>query len=137
MLVTHAVHLLPRVDYIVVLKEGRVDEMGTFAELMSHNGAFAEFCREYLEKPDEEEEDGEEGDGVEEDKAGDGVSAPASARAPSSAAGGGGVATIAVTTRTVTPARTVALKDEEGVKMIIWIHLVTYRSINWTVLIIL
>ena len=101
---THAVHLLPRVDYIVVLKEGRVDEMGTFADLMSHNGAFAEFCREYLEKPDNEEE------GEEEEPSG-GSSGPA-ARGPSSS--GAGVATLTVTNRSTTPAKTAAPKDEEG-----------------------
>ena len=107
---THAVHLLPLVDYIVVLKDGRVDEMGTFAELMSHNGAFAEFCREYLEKRDDEGEDDEE-----EEKPSGGSSGPA-ARGPSSS--GAGVATLTVTNRSTTPAKTADPKDEEGTDIV-------------------
>ncbi|XP_074647217.1 multidrug resistance-associated protein 1-like isoform X2 [Tubulanus polymorphus] len=60
-LVTHGVTYLPSVDYIVVLKGGRVDEMGTYDELISHDGAFAEFIKTYLieaeEEVDEEEMD--------------------------------------------------------------------------------
>ncbi len=32
------------------MRNGIIDETGTFNELMEHNGSFAEFCREYLEQ---------------------------------------------------------------------------------------
>jgi ABC-type protease/lipase transport system fused ATPase/permease subunit len=47
-LVTHGISFLPQVDKIVVIKEGQVSEVGSFQELMTHNGAFAEFLRNYL-----------------------------------------------------------------------------------------
>ena len=45
---THGIGFLPKVDNIVVLIDGQVSEVGSFAELMNHNGAFAEFLRNYL-----------------------------------------------------------------------------------------
>ncbi|XP_076459189.1 multidrug resistance-associated protein 1-like [Babylonia areolata] len=47
-LVTHGIGFLSKVDKIVVLKEGQVSEVGSFTQLMDHNGAFAEFLRNYL-----------------------------------------------------------------------------------------
>ncbi|XP_012944861.1 canalicular multispecific organic anion transporter 2, partial [Aplysia californica] len=47
-LVTHGLHLLPRVDYIVVMHEGRVSEAGSYEELLSHNGAFSRFLVQHL-----------------------------------------------------------------------------------------
>ncbi|XP_076439591.1 multidrug resistance-associated protein 1-like [Babylonia areolata] len=47
-LVTHGIGFLPKVDNIVVLKDGQISEVGSFAQLMDHNGAFAEFLRNYL-----------------------------------------------------------------------------------------
>lgn len=35
-------------DKIVVLKDGQVSEVGSFSELMSRAGAFAEFLKIYL-----------------------------------------------------------------------------------------
>lgn len=35
-------------DKIVVLKEGKISEVGSFSQLMDHNGAFAEFLKNYL-----------------------------------------------------------------------------------------
>ncbi|KAK7506164.1 hypothetical protein BaRGS_00002276, partial [Batillaria attramentaria] len=55
-LVTHGIGFLPRVDKIVVLKDGQVSEVGTFTQLMDHNGAFAEFLKNYLTQ---EMDDGE------------------------------------------------------------------------------
>ncbi|KAL5020060.1 hypothetical protein ScPMuIL_002952 [Solemya velum] len=47
-LVTHGVHWLPMVDTIIVLKEGAISEMGSYQELLSHSGSFAQFLQEYL-----------------------------------------------------------------------------------------
>jgi ABC-type multidrug transport system fused ATPase/permease subunit len=60
-LVTHALHFLPEVDYIYTIVAGRIAEHGRYADLMSSNGAFAHFVREFGSqetKHDEEEEEG-------------------------------------------------------------------------------
>ncbi|KAM9462878.1 ATP-binding cassette sub-family C member 3 isoform 1-T1 [Clarias gariepinus] len=46
-LVTHSISFLPQVDNIMVLVEGRVSEMGSYQALLSENGTFAEFLRNY------------------------------------------------------------------------------------------
>lgn len=56
-LVTHGITYLPRVDRIVVLDGGRVSEIGTYEQLISRDGAFAEFIRTYLKDTADEEED--------------------------------------------------------------------------------
>ncbi|RUS82077.1 hypothetical protein EGW08_010154, partial [Elysia chlorotica] len=57
-MVTHGVHWLPLVDSIIVMDQGRITEAGTYEELMTHNGPFAQFVRTYLlEHEDEEDED--------------------------------------------------------------------------------
>jgi ABC-type multidrug transport system fused ATPase/permease subunit len=43
LLVTHQLHVLPQLDHIVVLNQGRIVEQGTFAELKANNGAFAQY----------------------------------------------------------------------------------------------
>lgn len=55
---THGIGFLPKVDEIVVIKDGVVSETGTFEELLSHNGAFAEFIRTYLKEANGQEEEG-------------------------------------------------------------------------------
>ena len=52
LLVTNSVAYLQQMDTIVVLKNGRISEMGTFQELLGHNAAFAEFVLSYLNDPD-------------------------------------------------------------------------------------
>lgn len=52
-LVTHGVHWLPKVDKIVVLLNGIVSEVGSYEELISHDGAFAQFLLTYLNEEDE------------------------------------------------------------------------------------
>ncbi|XP_059176453.1 ATP-binding cassette sub-family C member 2-like [Physella acuta] len=48
LLVTHGVHWLPQVDHVVVLSNGSVSEQGSYPQLVSHNGAFAQFLQMYL-----------------------------------------------------------------------------------------
>ncbi|CAL9707790.1 unnamed protein product [Knipowitschia caucasica] len=60
-LVTHGISFLPQVDNIMVLVDGRVSEMGSYQELLTQDGAFAEFLRNYslddLIEEDEANED--------------------------------------------------------------------------------
>ncbi|EIW84231.1 P-loop containing nucleoside triphosphate hydrolase protein [Coniophora puteana RWD-64-598 SS2] len=46
-LVTHALHLLPSVDYIYTLADGRIAECGTYDELMENDGAFAQYVNKF------------------------------------------------------------------------------------------
>ncbi|OXA41467.1 Canalicular multispecific organic anion transporter 2 [Folsomia candida] len=56
-LVTHGVSFLPKVDKIVVLKDGRVSESGTFQQLLKNRGSFAEFLAQHLDIGEGEEID--------------------------------------------------------------------------------
>ncbi|XP_053207952.1 ATP-binding cassette sub-family C member 3-like isoform X2 [Panonychus citri] len=56
-LVTHRLTFLPQVDEIIVLKDGGIQEKGTYSELISKKGEFADFVVQYLT---ESELDGEE-----------------------------------------------------------------------------
>jgi ABC-type transport system involved in cytochrome bd biosynthesis fused ATPase/permease subunit len=47
-LVTNSVTYLPKMDLIVVLRNGNISEMGTYTDLMGHKGAFADFITNYL-----------------------------------------------------------------------------------------
>ena len=55
MLVTHGISYLPKVDQIVVLVDGKISELGSYQELLDHNGAFADFLRNYLTQEEEVE----------------------------------------------------------------------------------
>ncbi|XP_046552046.1 multidrug resistance-associated protein 1-like [Haliotis rubra] len=57
LLVTHGVHWLPMTDMIVVLVDGEITEMGTYDELLSHDGAFAQFLKTYLTQEDDTEQE--------------------------------------------------------------------------------
>jgi ABC-type multidrug transport system ATPase subunit len=46
-LVTHALHFLPHVDYIYVVTDGRITERGAYAELIANNGDFSKFVTEF------------------------------------------------------------------------------------------
>ncbi|XP_071095143.1 multidrug resistance-associated protein 1-like [Haliotis cracherodii] len=60
-LVTHGVHWLPMVDHIIVMNDGRITEAGSYDQLITRNGHFAQFLQEYLiEKTDEEDNEDEE-----------------------------------------------------------------------------
>ena len=47
-LVTHGISYLPQLDQIIVMKDGQISEVGTYAELLSQQGAFSEFLITYL-----------------------------------------------------------------------------------------
>ncbi|XP_052061601.1 multidrug resistance-associated protein 1-like [Mytilus californianus] len=59
-LVTHGIHWLPMVDTVVVMSDGVISEMGSYEELMSHEGPFAQFLKAYLIQKAETEDDEEE-----------------------------------------------------------------------------
>ena len=46
LLVTHSVSFLDQVDKIVVMKDGRIAEMGTYSDLKKKEGAFADYINE-------------------------------------------------------------------------------------------
>ncbi len=46
-LVTHQLHILPRVDYIYVMNARRIVEHGTYQELLNKNGQFAELISKH------------------------------------------------------------------------------------------
>ncbi|XP_052614436.1 ATP-binding cassette sub-family C member 3 isoform X1 [Peromyscus californicus insignis] len=56
-LVTHGISFLPQTDFIIVLADGQVSEMGHYSALLQHNGSFANFLRNYA--PDEDQKDHE------------------------------------------------------------------------------
>ncbi|XP_063443624.1 multidrug resistance-associated protein 1-like isoform X2 [Mytilus trossulus] len=47
-LVTHGISFLSKVDIIITLVDGKISEMGSYSDLISHAGAFAEFLKNYL-----------------------------------------------------------------------------------------
>lgn len=68
-LVTHALHFLPQVDYIYTLVDGRIAERGTYSELLeTHNGAFARFINEFVRKEEAEKKGDKSVENVEEEE---------------------------------------------------------------------
>ena len=60
-LVTHALHFLPQVDYIYTIADGQVKERGTYIELMANRGVFSKFVKEFGSKQQgKEDEDADE-----------------------------------------------------------------------------
>ena len=55
MLVTHGVGWLPEVDVVVMMAEGRVEEVGSYRELMERNGPFAHYLNRCLTQADEQQ----------------------------------------------------------------------------------
>ena len=53
-LVTHGLTYLPHVDRVVVISDGQISESGTYQQLISHNGPFAEFVQNFLREAREE-----------------------------------------------------------------------------------
>ncbi|CAJ0841832.1 11126_t:CDS:10, partial [Entrophospora sp. SA101] len=53
-LVTHHLHILANVDYVIVMKDGEIVEQGTYDELMKASKNFAQLIEEYGEADEEE-----------------------------------------------------------------------------------
>ena len=49
-LVTHALHFLPKVDHIYFMVDGRITEHGTFDEMMANRDGFARLFDEFVKK---------------------------------------------------------------------------------------
>ncbi|ORX67697.1 hypothetical protein BCR32DRAFT_330237 [Anaeromyces robustus] len=58
-LVTHQLHVLPKVDYIIVMKNGRIEEQGKYNELMQKEGEFARLMHTFGGIDDENNENKE------------------------------------------------------------------------------
>ena len=54
-LVTHALHFLPQVDYIFTVVDGRIAERGTYSELLVRDGEFSRFLKEFGAREQKEE----------------------------------------------------------------------------------
>ena len=67
-LVTHALHFLPKVDQIYFMADGRITEHGTFDEMMANREGFARLFDEFVTK-DQTESKGEKDVDVEDDDA--------------------------------------------------------------------
>ncbi|XP_054260595.1 multidrug resistance-associated protein 1-like [Macrosteles quadrilineatus] len=57
LLVTHGVSFLAEADLIVVMKQGRISECGTYKQLIANKGDFADFLLQYLEDAQDSDED--------------------------------------------------------------------------------
>ena len=71
-LVTHALHFLPQVDYIYTIADGQIMERGTYEELMANDGVFSKFLKEFGSKQEDREEDVGIADGIEVEEGGKG-----------------------------------------------------------------
>ncbi|KAF4526522.1 hypothetical protein B566_EDAN005889 [Ephemera danica] len=61
-LVTHGVTHLHEADVVVVMENGYVTEMGTYAELIARGGAFANLVSQHLHERNDEEDDQQQSD---------------------------------------------------------------------------
>ncbi|XP_042871644.1 ATP-binding cassette sub-family C member 3-like [Penaeus japonicus] len=59
LLVTHAVTFLPRVDEVIVLKDGQMVEKGSYNELVAKQGDFANFVQRHQNEDAEEDTESE------------------------------------------------------------------------------
>ncbi|KAI0035574.1 ABC protein [Vararia minispora EC-137] len=59
-LVTHALHFLPECDYVYTVHSGKIDEHGTYRELIDRGGTFSRWAREFGGYSDEKEDDDDE-----------------------------------------------------------------------------
>ena len=56
-LVTNSVAFLHQMDYIIVMKNGRISEAGSYKELLANKGDFAEYLMEHLSEAVEKSND--------------------------------------------------------------------------------
>ena len=56
-LVTNSVAFLNQMDYIVVMKNGRISEAGSYKELLANKGYFTEYLMEHLSEAAEKSDD--------------------------------------------------------------------------------
>lgn len=56
-LITHSLWLLPKVDYIITIADGRVNERGTYTELIASGGPFSKFVTEFATEPEDSPEE--------------------------------------------------------------------------------
>ena len=54
---THGIRYLPQCDYIAVMSDGTITEMGTYAELAENDGPFTQFLNTYQTSHKNEEEE--------------------------------------------------------------------------------
>ncbi|KAK7481440.1 hypothetical protein BaRGS_00027291 [Batillaria attramentaria] len=57
LLVTHGIQWLPLVDVVVMVKNGHIVETGSYNQLLTHNGPFAQYLKNCLIQVDSEEEE--------------------------------------------------------------------------------
>ncbi|KAJ3413134.1 hypothetical protein HDV05_008472 [Chytridiales sp. JEL 0842] len=67
-LVTHQLHFLPRVDYVIVMKDGEVAEQGTYQDLMDANGEFSTLIKNYGAQNEDDMEVSKASDGTAEEE---------------------------------------------------------------------
>lgn len=60
-LVTHGIKWLPYVDTIIAMNKGTIAEIGSYEQLMEHDGAFAKFMKTYLTEHTPDSDSDEEG----------------------------------------------------------------------------
>ena len=60
-LVTNSLWVLPYVDEVFVLSDGKISERGTYKELIQFGGRFADLVATYLSEQKEDEEEDEAG----------------------------------------------------------------------------
>ena len=63
-LVTHGISFLPQTDFIIVLSDGHVSEMGTYSALLQRDGSFANFLRNYAPDEDKERQEADNRPGI-------------------------------------------------------------------------
>jgi ABC-type dipeptide/oligopeptide/nickel transport system ATPase component len=63
-LVTHGLHWLPEVDQVIVMKDGRVHERGSYNDLMARGGHFTELLQNYLSQDEASDDNNEDADGT-------------------------------------------------------------------------
>lgn len=62
-LVTHGISY-PQTDFVIVLSDGHVSEMGTYSALLQRDGSFASFLRNYAPDEDKEHQEANNSPGI-------------------------------------------------------------------------